>query len=47
MKKKNKIKQIKKLSRMLFLDIPMSTKVFEDKKKYSRKIKHKKRNEEL
>ena len=28
---------------MLFSDILMSTKVFEDKKKYSRKVKHKKK----
>ena len=33
----------KKLARDMFIDIPMGTRVFKDKKKYSRKIKHKKR----
>ena len=42
-KKYNPLKTIKKLARELFIDIPTSTKVFKDKKKYSRKQKHKKR----
>ena len=44
-KKKSKnyipLKTIKKLARDMFIDIPMGEKVFKDKKKYSRKIKHK------
>ena len=36
---------VKKLARDMFIDIPMGTRVFKDKKKYSRKIKHKKRIE--
>ena len=42
-KKYNPLKTIKKLARDMFIDIPMGTRVFKDKKKYSRKIKHKKR----
>ena len=42
-KKYNPLKTIKKLARDMFIDIPTSTKVFKDKKKYSRKTKHKKR----
>ena len=42
-KKYNPLKTIKKLARDMFIDIPMGEKVFKDKKKYSRKIKHKKR----
>ena len=41
-KKYNPLKTIKKLARDMFIDIPMGEKVFKDKKKYSRKIKHKK-----
>ena len=40
-KKYNPLKTIKKLARDMFIDIPMGEKVFKDKKKYSRKIKHK------
>ena len=40
-KKYNPLKMIKKLARDMFIDIPMGEKVFKDKKKYSRKIKHK------
>ena len=42
-KKYNPLKMVKKLARDMFIDIPMGEKVFKDKKKYSRKIKHKKR----
>ena len=42
-KKYNPLKMVKKLARDMFIDIPMGTRVFKDKKKYSRKIKHKKR----
>mgnify|MGYP003118889982 CR=1 FL=1 len=42
-KKYNPLKMIKKMAREIFMDIPTGTKVFKDKKKYSRKIKHKKR----
>ena len=42
-KKYNPLKTIKKLARDMFIDIPTNTKVFKDKKKYSRKKKHKKR----
>jgi len=42
-KKFNPLKTVKKLAREMFIDIPMGTKVFKDKKKYSRKLKHKKR----
>ena len=42
-KKYNPLKTIKNMARNLFMDIPTSTKVFKDKKKYSRKTKHKKR----
>ena len=41
-KKYNPLKTIKKLARDMFIDIPMGEKVFKDKKKYSRKRKHKK-----
>ena len=44
-KKYNPLKMVKKLARDMFIDIPMAEKVFKDKKKYSRKIKHKKRIE--
>ena len=44
-KKYNPLKMVKKLARDMFIDIPMGTRVFKDKKKYSRKIKHKKRIE--
>ena len=43
LKKYNPLKMIKKMAREIFMDIPTGTKVFKDKKKYSRKIKHKKR----
>ena len=42
-KKYDPLKMVKKLARDMFIDIPMGEKVFKDKKKYSRKIKHKKR----
>ena len=42
-KKYNPLKTIKSMARNLFMDIPTGTKVFKDKKKYSRKTKHKKR----
>ena len=42
-KKFDKTKAMKRLARDTFMDIPMGTKVFKDKKKYSRKLKHKKR----
>ncbi len=50
-KKRNKrnlirLKSVKKLSRDMFIDIPTSTQVHTDKKKYSRKQKHKKRLED-
>ena len=41
-KKFNKTKAMKR-SRDMFIDIPTSTQVHTDKKKYSRKQKHKKR----
>ena len=41
-KKYNPLKTIKKLARDYFIDMPMGEKVFKDKKKYSRKQKHKK-----
>ena len=41
-KKYNPLKMVKKLARDMFIDIPMGEKVFKDKKKYSRKVKHKK-----
>ena len=40
-KKYDPLKMVKKLARDMFIDIPMGEKVFKDKKKYSRKIKHK------
>ena len=42
-KKYDALKMVKKLARDMFIDIPMGEKVFKDKKKYSRKVKHKKR----
>ena len=42
-KKFDKTKSVKRLSRDMFIDIPTSTQVHTDKKKYSRKQKHKKR----
>ena len=39
----NPLKIVKKMAREIFMDIPTGTKVFKDKKKYSRKVKHKKR----
>ena len=41
-KKFDKVKSGKKLSRDMFIDIPTSTQGHTDKKKYSRKQKHKK-----
>ena len=41
-KKFDKTKSVKRLSRDMFIDIPTSTQVHTDKKKYSRKKKHKK-----
>ena len=41
-KKYNPLKTIKKLARDMFIDVPMGEKVIKDKKKYSRKQKHKK-----
>ena len=41
-KKYNPLKMVKKLARDMFIDIPMGTRGFKDKKKYSRKQKHKK-----
>ena len=42
-KKYNPLKMIKKMAREIFMDIATETKVHKVKKKYSRKIKHKKR----
>ena len=48
-KKKQKQKQFdllkaaRKMAREIFMDIPTETKVHKVKKKYSRKVKHKKR----
>ena len=42
-KKYNPLKMMKKMAREIFMDIPMETKVHKVKKKYSRKVKHKKR----
>ena len=42
-KKYNQLKMIKKMAREIFMDIPTETKVHKVKKKYSRKVKHKKR----
>ena len=42
-KKFNKTKAMKRVARDMFIDIPTSTQVHTDKKKYSRKQKHKKR----
>ena len=42
-KKYNPLKMIKKMAREIFMDIPTETKVHKVKKKYSRKVKHKKR----
>ena len=44
-KKFDKNKAMIRVARDMFIDIPMGEKVFKDKKKYSRKIKHKKRIE--
>ena len=41
-KKYNPLKRVKKLARDYFIGMPMGEKVFKDKKKYSRKQKHKK-----
>ena len=41
-KKYNPLKTVKKLARDYFIGMPMGEKVFKDKKKYSRKQKHKK-----
>ena len=41
-KKFDKTKSMKRLSRDMFINIPTSTQVHTDKKKYSRKQKHKK-----
>ena len=38
----NPLKIVRKMAREIFMDIPTGTKVFKDKKKYSRKVKHKK-----
>ena len=40
-KKFNKIKHIKSMSRLLTLGQPTGTRSFKDKSKYTRKIKHK------
>jgi hypothetical protein len=42
-KKLDKTKTVKRLSRDMFIDIPMETKGHTDKNKYKRKQKHKKR----
>ena len=42
-KKYNPLKMVKKLARDYFLNRKMGEKVFKDKKKYTRKVKHKKR----
>ena len=42
-KKYNPLKMIKKLAREIFMDMPTETRVHKVKKKYSRKVKHKKR----
>tara|TARA_R100000234_G_C4994243_1_gene177040 strand:+ start:1666 stop:1839 length:174 start_codon:yes stop_codon:yes gene_type:complete len=42
-KKYNPLKMVKKLARDYFLNSKMGEKVFKDKKKYTRKVKHKKR----
>tara|TARA_B100000287_G_scaffold414824_1_gene447781 strand:+ start:331 stop:504 length:174 start_codon:yes stop_codon:yes gene_type:complete len=42
-KKYNPLKMIKKMAREIFMDIPTETRVHKVKKKYSRKVKHKKR----
>ena len=39
----NLLKAAKKMAREIFMDIPTGTKVHKVKKKYSRKVKHKKR----
>jgi len=47
MKKKKKVynplKIVRSIARNLFMGTPTGTRVFKDKKKYSRKVKHKKR----
>jgi len=42
-KKFNLLKATRKMAREIFMDIPTETKVHKVKKKYSRKVKHKKR----
>ena len=42
-KKFDKTKAMKRVARDMFIDIPTGTQVHTDKKKYSRKQKHKKR----
>jgi len=42
-KKYNPLKIVRKMARDYFIDIPTGEKVFKDKKKYNRKVKHKKR----
>ena len=39
----NPLKIVKKMAREIFMDIPTETRVHKFKKKYSRKVKHKKR----
>tara|TARA_R110001583_G_scaffold109690_1_gene258519 strand:+ start:376 stop:540 length:165 start_codon:yes stop_codon:yes gene_type:complete len=39
----NPLKMVRKMAREIFMDIPTGTKVHKVKKKYSRKVKHKKR----
>ena len=39
----NPLKIVKKMAREIFMDIPTETRVHKVKKKYSRKVKHKKR----
>ena len=39
----NPLKIVRKMAREIFMDIPTGTKVHKVKKKYSRKVKHKKR----
>ncbi len=48
MKKKKKktynpLKIVKSIARNIFMDAPKGTRVHKDKKKYTRKVKHKKR----
>ena len=39
----NPLKIVRKMAREIFMDIPTETRVHKVKKKYSRKVKHKKR----